>query len=290
MSRPKTSGFTIVRNGQLLDYPFQESVKSVLPLVDEFVISVGESEDSTEQIAQELKEAFPEKVRIIHSAWAVQDQKEGFQLRHQTDLAMKECQYEWCFYIQADEVVHEEDYEKIRQAQELVDKDPNIDGVLFDYLHFYGDFNHLIRGRDWYRREVRLFKNNRGIQAFRDAQGFRRNGRRLTAIYSAARVFHYGYVRSVESLRLKSGEMARWWGEIPKDSDLLPKHHVGLRQFSKSHPAVMAKRIETKKGLFDPSSGKRPWNLKELKDVLTLVWEFLFSGRLGEFRNYDRVR
>ena len=41
------SAFTFIKNGQILGYPFVQSIKSILTIVDEFVINVGQSEDDT---------------------------------------------------------------------------------------------------------------------------------------------------------------------------------------------------------------------------------------------------
>jgi len=43
----KVSGFTFVRNGVKYDYPFLESINSLLPICDEIVVAVGQSEDDT---------------------------------------------------------------------------------------------------------------------------------------------------------------------------------------------------------------------------------------------------
>ena len=43
----KVSGFTFVRNAVKYDYPVVESIASILPLCDEVVVAVGQSEDGT---------------------------------------------------------------------------------------------------------------------------------------------------------------------------------------------------------------------------------------------------
>ena len=43
----KVSAFTFIKNGQILGYPFIQSIQSILPIVDEFIINVGNSEDDT---------------------------------------------------------------------------------------------------------------------------------------------------------------------------------------------------------------------------------------------------
>ncbi|MFM8269180.1 MAG: glycosyltransferase [Pseudomonadota bacterium] len=287
----QTSGFTIVRNAELLDFPFRESVLSALPLCDEFVINCGDSDDNTLSICHDLQREFPHKIKIIQTVWERANQTGGFQLKAQSDAALRTCQGKWLIYIQADEVFHEEDYSKIKKAIERANSLPEVDGVVFDYLHFYGNYSFLSRGRNWYRREVRALKNGRGIESFRDAQGFRRQENRLTAIASDARVFHYGYVRNQESFQKKTHQMSQWWGEVPT-SDVKSfqiYRPFGLTPFGGTHPQVMAEKISHSSSLADPSRCRRRWNKRELKNALTLLWEKFFPFRLGEYRNYTLI-
>lgn len=284
------SGFTIVRNAKRLDYPFPENVLSILPLCDEFIINCGDSEDGTLAACEQLRDLYPGKVKIIQSVWERSAQSGGFQLRHQTDAALKECRGDWCFYIQADEVVSEQDHGAILENIRRADKMPEVDGLAFEYLHFYGDYRHFQVGRHWYRREVRLFKNHRKIQAFRDAQGFRIDGQRLKAIPAGATVYHYGHVRSGDSLHTKNREMVQWWGEAPAENPLHLRRSVGLRKFNGQHPRVMKGRIEAfDETLINLEACPRKYDWDELKDLITLSWEKIVHYRLGEFRNYDLV-
>lgn len=286
------SGFTIVRNSEVLGFPFQESVKSALPLCDEFIINCGDSEDNTLAICEGLRRDFPEKIRIIQSVWRKENQTGGYQLKEQTDRAMGECKGKWLIYIQADEVFHEDDYSKVQASIHLADQMDEVDGVVFDYLHFYGDYSHISRGRNWYRREVRAFKNGRGIQSFRDAQGFRLGQKRLKAIASGARVFHYGYVRSTESLKKKVQQMSQWWGETPPtENDTFQVYRLfGLTPFRETHPQTMREKVLNINNLINPSQCKRNWDKREIKNALTLLWEKLIPFRLGEYRNYDLIK
>jgi glycosyltransferase involved in cell wall biosynthesis len=287
-----SSGFTIVRNAEILGFPFKESVLSVLPLCDEFIINCGDSEDHTLSICEQLRNQFPNQIKIIKSVWQKENQTGGYQLKEQTNRAMAECQGKWLFYIQADEVFHEDDYPKIREAVQIANAMDEVDGLVFDYLHFYADYSHIAQGRNWYRREVRAFKNGRGIQSFRDAQGFRIEKNRLKALCSDARVFHYGYVRSIPSLKKKVQEMSQWWGESPpKEEDSVQIYRpVGLRPFKDAHPKVMRETISNNNNLVDPGACKRVWNAKEIKNAVTLIWEKIIPIRLGEYRNYDLVK
>ena len=286
-----TSGFTIVRNAEILDYPLTESVCSALPLCDEFIISCGDSRDNTLGICNALQADHPDKIRLNFVEWDEKQQRGGYQLQHHTNEALKECRGNWCLYLQADEVIHEEDYALIQTAQNRAGELSAVDGIVFEYEHFYGNYSFTIQGRNWYRREVRLFKNGRSIQAFRDAQGFRREGKRLRAISSGARIFHYGYVRTVQTMEAKAIEMARWWGNSPQLSaaSLIPRRHFGLRRYNETHPSQMSSRIGRSSGLCDPSQSRRVWNTDEIKNCVTFCWESVFRFRIGEFRNYELV-
>ncbi len=288
---PTISGFTIVRNASLLEYPFRESVLSVLPLCDEFIINCGDSTDDTAEIIRQLVQEFPHKIKTIFTEWTKENQSGGFQLKKQSDLALQKATGDWCFYIQADEVIHETDHPAILRAIQKASIRPEVDGILFDYLHFYGNFSYQIKGRNWYRKEVRVFKNHRGIEAFRDAQGFRKTGKRINVIPSGARVFHYGYVRTSQSLRKKAEQMAQWWGEKATKSpeSFLLKRHVGLSKFLDSHPQEMASKISQNTKYCDPIKGKRSWDKNEIKNAITLIWESIIPYRIGEFKNYEIV-
>ncbi len=288
VSQIRVSGFTIVRNAKKLDYPFRESVLSALPLCDEFIINCGDSTDDTWEICLELQKSFPRKIKLIQSTWEKKAQQGGWQLKTQTDSALKECHGQWCLYVQADEAIHESDHPMILDAMKEANTFDDVDGLLFDYLHFYGNYHYRITGRNWYRREVRAFKNARGIRAYRDAQGFRKGEEKLVVIPASARIFHYGYVRSPASLKTKEGEMAQWWGEQPESEDhaFELKRHVGLKPFHSSHPAVMKERIETKSYPFDPKKCRRHWDGNEIKNAITFLWESIVPYRIGEFTNY----
>jgi len=292
MSGPiTTSGFTIVRNAEILDFPFQESVRSALPLCDEFIINCGDSDDNTLALCKNLQKEFPDKIKIIQTVWERENQTGGFQLKSQSDAAMKICRGNWLIYIQADEVFHEEDYPKIRDAIQKATLLPEVDGIVFDYLHFYGNYSFLARGRNWYRREVRALKNGRGIESFRDAQGFRLSGKRLTAIASQARVFHYGWVRNQEGLMKKTHQLSQWWGEVPSTNQQSFQIYrlFGLAPFQGAHPQIMDGKINSSNHLVDPSRCPRRWNKREIKNAVTLLWEKIFPFRLGEYRNYNLI-
>src|SRR3954471_24070264 len=109
----KISGFTLVRNGTQFDYPYLESLRSLLPLVDELIVNVGIGTDDTlERVRALARDEGQGKIRIFESRWPLDDpekKKSGLILSEQTNLALEKCTGDWCVYLQADEVLHEDD-------------------------------------------------------------------------------------------------------------------------------------------------------------------------------------
>ncbi|MDE5606954.1 MAG: hypothetical protein K2I68_06605, partial [Bacteroidales bacterium] len=62
----KVSGFTFIRNAVLYGYPITEAIRSILPLVDEMVVAVGNSDDATEDL---IRNIGSNKIRIIRTVW-----------------------------------------------------------------------------------------------------------------------------------------------------------------------------------------------------------------------------
>ena len=60
----KISGFTFIRNGNKFDFPYIESIKSILPLVDELVIAVGDSEDGRKEKGNDVGDRGERKERV----------------------------------------------------------------------------------------------------------------------------------------------------------------------------------------------------------------------------------
>ncbi len=151
----KVSGFTIARNAVKYNYPIVESIKSILPLCDEFIVNVGDSDDRTLELIQSIKDP---KIKIIQNKW---DFSRGeIVLAEQTNIALSKCSGDWAFYLQSDEVVHEKDLPKIRKLMQKYLNDDNVDTLRFKWLHFYGSFNRYRIDSGWFQKEDRIIKNN----------------------------------------------------------------------------------------------------------------------------------
>lgn len=289
----KVCGFTIVRNAIRYDYPVLESIQSLLPVVDEMLVAVGNSDDETLRLIQSIDSP---KIRIIESVWDDSLRQGGRVLAVETNKALAAIgpEFDWCFYLQADEVLHEKWIPFLRHSMEENLTKMEVQGLLFDYLHFYGSYNYLGDSRTWYRREVRIVRNLPGIESYRDAQGFRINGKKLTVRHSGGKINHYGWVKNPAFQQEKQKNFHKFW-----HSDEWMKKNVSeadeydynridsLCPFEEDHPLAMKSRIEKCDWDFVFDVRKKKFSPK--KRLLYLV-EKLTGWRMFEYQNYRLLR
>lgn len=286
----KIAGFTFIRNAVLYDYPVVEAILSILPICDLFVVAVGRSDDNTLNLIRGIDDP---RLVVLETVWDDTLREGGRVLAAETDKAFEAipADYDWCFYIQGDECVHEDDLPAIRAAMEYWQNDAQTAGLLFNYLHFYGSYDFTGASRRWYRREVRVIRNNKRIHSYRDAQGFRwDNGSKLLVRAIDARIFHYGWVKHPATQKQKQVNFNRMWhsdewiqAREATDPGYVYDGLEPLERFRGTHPAVMSSRIKAVNWQFDgdPSSAKWSW-----KDRLSGWMERHWGWRPGEYRNY----
>jgi hypothetical protein len=290
----KVSGFTFVRDAVRLHFPIVPAIRSILPLCDELVVNVGVSNDGTLDLVRSIGDP---RMVIFESRWDEGNLERGRVLAEQTDLALARCQGDVCLYVQADEAIHEDDHPALRRAFDRLHADAALDGLLFDYVHFYGSFQTVGVSRRWYRREVRAVKGGIGVRSWRDAQGFRigqgDGARKLRVARSGARMFHYGWVRPPDSQKVKLAEMMRLYhGEAARERELATRFEYDSGEkvlpFEGSHPTPMRKFIEAADWPFLPRP--RKLRLSHLREDLLDLFESATGIRIGEYRNYELVR
>ncbi|HVH67876.1 MAG TPA: hypothetical protein VM716_08420 [Gemmatimonadales bacterium] len=289
------SGFTIVRNAVKLDYPIVAAIRSMLEICDEVVVNVGQSDDDTRDVVAGVGDP---RVRIIDSVWDFST-RHSWALAHETNRAMAACRGAWGVYVQADEVLHETGAACLRERIREWNRDARVEGLLVDYLHFYGDFDTVATDRHWYRREVRAVRLDRDIRSFQDAQGFRvgPSERRVRARVTGAHMFHYGWARPPQSRRQKVVA----WQEIftaklhrleVRAAEPALNWTPLLRRYTGSHPRVVdgwiAERRAAQRG-GGPAVGPRRLRLAHLRLYLSDWIERLTGARLFEYRNYVEV-
>lgn len=286
----KISGFTIIRNAVENDYPVVEAIRSILPVVDEMIVSVGDSKDDTEGLIRAIDSP---KIKIVHSVWDSSKNKFGGSiLAVETNKALEHISpdSDWAFYIQGDEVVHEKYHSAIRDAALKYKDDKRVDGLLFNYTHFYGSYDYVGDSRKWYHKEVRIIRNDRSITAYRDAQGFRRNEEKLNVKQIDASVFHYGWVKSPKQMIEKQKNLLEFWqGQEALAKETMAKEIFdfnefdSLERFKGTHPEVMLPRIKEQNWDLRIDITKKKFSLKDK----ILYWIEKKTGRrLFDFKNY----
>lgn len=317
----KISGFTMGKNAYKLYYPMRQSVESILPIVDEFVVVLGDS-DEDDLTRSEIEAIGDEKIRIVDTVWDIEKYPRGMEHAHQTDLAMEYCTGDWLFYLQSDEVVHEKDLDNIRQRCRDLVYDKDVEGLLFRYRHFWGDYQHVQDSHCWYDNEIRIVKNIPGMHSWESAQSFRKipdfdgfNYRQQEGTFKLkvarvdAEIFHYGWVRppAVMQSKIKAfsinhrgkEKVAEQVAARKFDSVFDYGNLSKLTTFTGTHPDVMKEWI----GRFDwadqlrftgPARSLNPMPSKHDKlkyRLISWIEKHLLSGkRLGEFRNYILVK
>lgn len=287
----RVSGFSFVRNAVDLYYPVVESIRSALPICDEFVMAAGDSSDGTTALLRAIDDP---RLRVIETVWDQSQFVRGASNAVQTNIALDACGGDWCFYLQADEVVHEDDLEPLRERLRAYRDDPRVDGLLFEYLHFYADYDHVQRGHAWYRREVRVVRGRRGIRSWKSAQGFRRaDGSKLRVVPAGARIFHYGWVRPPRRMTAKARALAEVHlgaagarahvPDVDQGYDFGQLH--GRARFTGTHPAVMRERIAACDWRVEPTATRRKHDRLSQR-ALSFLENRVLGFRLAEHRNY----
>jgi hypothetical protein len=285
------SGFTLVRNAVKLDFPIIPAIRSVLEVCDEVVVNVGKSEDATRDLVASVGDP---RVRILDSVWDFTLKNE--MISQETLKAMAACRGEWGIYIQADEVLEESGAHRLREQAREWDADARVEGLLVDYLHFYGGFDRIATNRRWYRREVRCIRLGSDIRPYQGAQGFRVGPeyRKIRARPTGARMFHYGWARPARAIREKlevSKTIYPWSRERSAREqergylEWLPL----LKPYPGPHPRAAAEWVRER--MVDPERriGPRHFRAEHLRLYVSDWIERLTGARVFEFRNYQLV-
>ncbi len=240
----KISGFTFLRNADINGYPFIESIRSVLPLVDEFVCAVGPSVDDTRKKIESIGNP---KIKIVDTYWNENMRDRGFVYGQQKMIGQYQCQGDWAFYLEGDEVLHETDLEKIELSLKTYLDDHRVEAFYFDFLHFYGTpYQTGIAG---YRQAPRIIRNSIRTVApdglFWVVLDKNKRGRYPRAMHAGASIYHYGHCRNTKKMKEKLSQVSKYWGEQQPEFQGYGNIDIAeLRDFKLKHPAVMAEWIE----------------------------------------------
>lgn len=290
----KVVGFTFIRNAIRYDYPIQEAILSILPLCDTVIVAVGASEDGTRELIEQLA---PGKIKILDTVWDDSLREGGQVLAVETNKALQAVEAEqadWAFYIQGDEVLHEQFIPVVRKAMEENLSRQEVDGLLFQYQHFYGSYDFIGDSPKWYAHEIRVIKPGRKVYSYKDAQGFRKGiNEKLNVVKIPASIYHYGWVKDPRAMQQKQLNFNKYWHSdewvienIGQQEIFMYSDDIPLRKFSGTHPLVMLERIKHLKWKFEYYPDKIQVSIK---DKIKIIVKKYLGWDLG-YRNYRVLR
>jgi hypothetical protein len=287
----KVTGFSFIKNAVKFQYPIAEALQSILPLCDEVVVAVGNSDDNTRELVAGLD---PQKIKIIDTVWDDSLREGGRVLAEETNKALGAigADSDWCFYIQGDEVVHEDGYEEIYTAMRQWKDHKEVDGLLFKYRHFYGSFDYVGLASRWYKKEIRIIKNDKRIYSYKDAQGFRKgNNEKLRVKPLNAYIHHYGWVRRPDVMFFKQQNFGTYY-DGPGSTDRIYMGEFdysqidALEKYTGKHPSVMLPRIEKMNWKFEYDL---TYNKLKFKDRFKNVVEKITGKRPFDHNNFKVI-
>ncbi len=285
----KISAFTFIKNGQILGYPFLQSIQSVLPIVDEFVINVGDSEDDTLPLIKSINNS---KIRIIRSKWNGLMKDRGYVYGQQKMIAQFNCTGDWLFYVEGDEVYHENDLEDIYKSMELHLHDSNVEALVFDFYHFYANAFSYLNSPGWYRSEARIIKSS--IRSYAPDGLFwlvldsNKKGRYPRAKKVGVFCYHYGWVRSEDQMNLKSKKVQKYWDSSPVTINYSQIDQSIIKEFKGAHPKIISSWLPKSLGLFEADSSFK-LNNKQKRHRFLIKLEKLFGIDLSK-KHYKLIK
>jgi len=296
----KISGFTFIRNGVTLGYPFIPAIRSLLPLCDEVIVNVPRSTDETLAAVRAIGDP---KIRIIESEWDESLRTRGLAMSHHTNLALRACTGDWCVYIQGDEVLHEDSLGAMRAAMERDLNEDAVQGLLVDYTHFYGSYWTYAYSFGWYQREVRVVRRSTDIQSVGDAQGFRTmaENEKLRVRKSGGKYFHYGHALAPQQARIKREnflKLSKSDTVVAEEIGSRPQHFYDedqkVKPFKGTHPAVMREIVAAANWTYTPRSPlirlPRKYRRNYFWEDIALIVKQLTGISVGVHKNYRLIK
>jgi glycosyltransferase involved in cell wall biosynthesis len=300
----KISAFTYVRNGKTFGYPFIESIKSLLPIVDEYIVVVGDSTDGTREAVEKIGD---DKIKIVDTIWDDNLRKGGKVFAQQANIGLDSTcvDSDWLFHLQADEVIHEKDFPIILQSLEQNLSNKKVDGFLLKFINFFGDFNHYCPSRRFHQREIRIIRNDRSIRSYKDSMGFRKfhipelvneKGTKLLVKQIEATVYHYSWSKAPKTQKAKNIEFGKRYhptDDFIKDFEAVHgevydyREYDYLKLFTGTHPAAIQQVVEAQdwEFIYDPAR-----NNMTRKEKIMKFLEMLTGKQFFIYKNYKFLK
>ncbi len=280
----KISGCTFIRNGELFGYPYLESIQCLLDICDEVVVVIGNCNDET---LHNVKSINNSKLKIIETVWNDKMQDRGFVYSEQKMIAQYSCIGDWVLYLECDEIIHENDYDKIKHLLRANLDKQHVEAFVFDYIHFYGTPDYIISSAHWYKRAPRIIRNS--IRTFAPDGLFwivmdkNRSGRFPRSKSIGCNMFHYGHVRSIESHEKKMQFIPQYWKQKSQQFSGYDNVYAGfISKFNNTHPNIIKEWLNNKANWNFTINAKYKLTKKDIRHIMK-TW-------LGNFLHLDLTR
>ena len=207
-------------------------------------------------------------------------------------IAQYNCTGDWAFYVEGDEVYHENDLEKITESMKINLNNQNVEALVFDFFHFYGNSNSYINSPGWYRSEARIIRNS--VRSYAPDGLFwlvldsNKVGRYPKARHTGANCYHYGWVRSEEQMNLKSKKVKKYWGEDYEKIDYSQMDQSIIEEFKGTHPEIIKNWLPKESGIFETNANYK-LTKKQKKHRLMIKLEKFFGIELSK-KHYKLIR
>jgi len=200
----------VIKQGISQGYCFWESLQSCLPFADELIISEGFSTDGTYEALLQFQNKYENRlsIKIYREEWT-EESYHGEAIRLVSEVALSMATKEWHYYLQADEVIHEDNIHFIKSVSKL-----KYNSISFRFFHFNRAW---VPSKEGYKEAIRMVRGGKDIKLKGDAYTFEGND-----IYpmcpsdkSPKPIYHFNWSFSAQN-DLKDIEHAKLYQNYPE--------------------------------------------------------------------------
>lgn len=144
-------------------------------------------------------------------------------------------------------------------------------------------------------KEIRLVRFNPLVHSYKDAQGFRKGGKKLKVKEISAHIFHYGWVKPPMGLNQKVRNFTQFYHDdawlaknVPADYEFDFGNAERLTRFTGTHPNVSLSRIKAQNWDFDFDPAVLRSKMSLRRKVLQKIADWT-GWHIGEYKNYQRI-
>ena len=217
------TGILSISNGSGLKYPYPVVVSNLQRFCDDVIVGVDPNFPLDRSTLELLNFS---NVKLVDAVWNLENRQGGteiaLQMDNLVDLA-KEQGSDWVVVMQADELIHDEDFSMLRAFMERY-AGSDTHGFSMERIYFWKDLK-TIR-TDWNARMVRIFQP--GAYSFL-AEGTSKDGmysgpvKKGVEVYLPYKIYHYSRVGSPASISHRVRNLDAFFHP---DEALIPKEEL----------------------------------------------------------------